>query len=535
MEVSQHYENLYTCLKLYIFSVSKMPGMSLTTQSAIMRSLSSRRLQTSDYWEYAVSRSWLESWDSSISQSFSLVDDSSFVDKGASKPVTMSKEDAENIYLPESQWQIYLTLFGIDCNHELRRRPIYSLYMSLDPDRNPYGDHVIADKELDFLQVVVADINGIVAGNGGQRYLFVYAWDSLQYIGKQVESVLGLKKGTEIRLWLCILPSAESGRNSVVIEPIMDNKQTLLSKLIEIAPNVKDLMKNRSKQINPKYSCKGNNRGPDQRNPLWEEVSRLFKTRFTSIAIGIEEVGVKMKRSVKDTTNLGEDQTESIVMISSIQNEWEDVLTTYVEQYTEDMSGNIEALKEKLVDSAKTIVGEKLNEISEIRADFEKRFSLLEERENAVRVKENENNEREADIADRLLKFKKGLEDFQKQKKKFADEVQRIEAQNKISDSRVTLNIGGILFTTSVETLTREKDSLLSTMFGGRHALKREPDGTYFIDRDGVNFRYILNYLRDGAASVEALPREGKLIKELKIEAKYYGLVGLEKLLQDLV
>ncbi|KAI9493894.1 hypothetical protein BDB00DRAFT_821161 [Zychaea mexicana] len=34
-------------------------------------------------------------------------------------------------------------------------------------------------------------------------------------------------------------------------------------------------------------------------------------------------------------------------------------------------------------------------------------------------------------------------------------------------------------------------------MFSGRHALEPEHDGSYFIDRDPLRFRLVLNYLRD--------------------------------------
>ena len=38
--------------------------------------------------------------------------------------------------------------------------------------------------------------------------------------------------------------------------------------------------------------------------------------------------------------------------------------------------------------------------------------------------------------------------------------------------------------------------SILHAMFSGRFDTKPDKDGTYFIDRDGTHFRYILNYLR---------------------------------------
>ena len=49
---------------------------------------------------------------------------------------------------------------------------------------------------------------------------------------------------------------------------------------------------------------------------------------------------------------------------------------------------------------------------------------------------------------------------------------------------------------------------MLAVMFSGRHQLKRESDGSYFIDRDGTHFRYILNYLRDGGFKPGTLPTD---------------------------
>ncbi|XP_060604331.1 uncharacterized protein LOC132757155 [Ruditapes philippinarum] len=512
-----------------------MAGMSNATRVAIMKSLSSRRLCTSDYWEYAVSMSWLESWDICISQSFSLEHDKDVIGKVISKPVTMSKDDEKNVYIPESQWEIYLALFGIADDHERRRRPIYSLYACIDPDRNPYTDNVMTDKELDFLQILVTGVNDITAVNEIKKQISVFAWDSLMYIGKQAKSLLGVKANMKVRLWLYIFPKDRDA----VIEPIMEEKQTLLCKLTEIMPPIKNILKKRSNQMNDKYIVSDMKAKIERRKPLMEDLLEYFHVPSAFIAIAIEQLGPKIYHpSLEKVTNAGDLETnslESIVTISSIQNEWEDVLTSFVEKYTDDMLGNTEALKQKLVDSAKCIVGEKMREISEIRSDLEKRFFLIEERENVVREKENDINETEMSIAEKLSQIKQEYAVLQQEKTKLSDEIERMEFQNKLSETRVTLNVGGIMYATSTETLTKKKGSLLAMMFGGRHALKMERDGTYFIDRDGVNFRYILNYLRDGADSVEALPKEQKLIKELKIEAKYYSLVELENLLENLL
>ena len=64
--------------------------------------------------------------------------------------------------------------------------------------------------------------------------------------------------------------------------------------------------------------------------------------------------------------------------------------------------------------------------------------------------------------------------------------------------SIVNLHVGGRRFTTSLQTLTKDPDSMLAAMFSGRFEVKPLEDGAFFIDRDGKHFRFILNYLRTG-------------------------------------
>jgi hypothetical protein len=109
-------------------------------------------------------------------------------------------------------------------------------------------------------------------------------------------------------------------------------------------------------------------------------------------------------------------------------------------------------------------------------------------------------------------------------------ELNRLLQQQK---TKVTLNVGGSRFATSVATLTKFPDSMLATMFSGRHTLVPEADGTYFIDRDGTYFRYILNYLRCGADVVlEAKP---SILAEVLAEARFYQLEGLKDAIQDII
>ena len=65
---------------------------------------------------------------------------------------------------------------------------------------------------------------------------------------------------------------------------------------------------------------------------------------------------------------------------------------------------------------------------------------------------------------------------------------------------------------------------MLHAMFSGRFDSKPAEDGSYFIDRDGSHFRYILNYLRTGQLVV---PEDKIIRKELLTEAEFYQVQGI--------
>ena len=66
--------------------------------------------------------------------------------------------------------------------------------------------------------------------------------------------------------------------------------------------------------------------------------------------------------------------------------------------------------------------------------------------------------------------------------------------------------------------------SMLHAMFSSRFDTKPGEDGSYFIDRDGTHFRYILNYLRTGELIV---PNDEIIRRELLAEAKFYQVEGM--------
>ena len=87
----------------------------------------------------------------------------------------------------------------------------------------------------------------------------------------------------------------------------------------------------------------------------------------------------------------------------------------------------------------------------------------------------------------------------------------------------VELNVGGVYYATSLLTLTRNTTCLLGKIFTGcaSETILRDSKGKFFIDRDGVLFRYILDYLRNQKL---VLPENFAEKDRLRTEAIYFEL-----------
>ncbi|XP_070191154.1 uncharacterized protein [Littorina saxatilis] len=204
------------------------------------------------------------------------------------------------------------------------------------------------------------------------------------------------------------------------------------------------------------------------------------------------------------------------------------------EKCSEEMSGNPPIITEALqsyfasrideLTSMRLAIMNESNKHEEQLAELKQRLSAVEERDQQLKEQEELLTKERAGFVEEC---KAERAELARQWQQLRDEITRMEEMNNVQKGRIKLDVGGHVFTTSQLTLTREADSMLAAMFSGRHGLKKEDDGTIFIDRDGTHFRYILNYLRDGGLSTDALPRNKQTLRELRNEAVYFQLHGL--------
>ena len=101
----------------------------------------------------------------------------------------------------------------------------------------------------------------------------------------------------------------------------------------------------------------------------------------------------------------------------------------------------------------------------------------------------------------------------------------------------VELNVGGVTYATTLGTLqqaepespltiiSRSNTAEIRTKFG------RDSKNRIFIDRDGVLFRYVLDYLRNKKL---LLPENFAERDRLKLEAEYYRLTSMSKILTQI-
>ncbi|KAF8571438.1 hypothetical protein P879_02457 [Paragonimus westermani] len=96
----------------------------------------------------------------------------------------------------------------------------------------------------------------------------------------------------------------------------------------------------------------------------------------------------------------------------------------------------------------------------------------------------------------------------------------------------VHVDVGGVLYTSSLETLTKYPNSRLGRMFSGVIPIVLDTmKQHYFIDRDGALFRHVLNFLRTGQLHLDVQYEE---LDQLIQEAQHYELNEMLVALKEL-
>jgi hypothetical protein len=85
-----------------------------------------------------------------------------------------------------------------------------------------------------------------------------------------------------------------------------------------------------------------------------------------------------------------------------------------------------------------------------------------------------------------------------KEKEQWKENLKIVDSLKCKESDILDLDIGGTYkITTTRSTLTKYPNSALSAMFSGRHEIQKH-NNRLFIDRDGLSFMHMINFLRSG-------------------------------------
>ncbi|OQV12390.1 BTB/POZ domain-containing protein KCTD15 [Hypsibius exemplaris] len=106
-----------------------------------------------------------------------------------------------------------------------------------------------------------------------------------------------------------------------------------------------------------------------------------------------------------------------------------------------------------------------------------------------------------------------------------------LSAPNTCYTAPVHIDVGGKIYTSSLETLTKYPESRLAKLFNGNIAIVLDSlKQHYFLDRDGRMFRHVLNYVRHGRLMVPKDFTEWALLYE---EALWFAVPGMAQDIEE--
>ena len=136
---------------------------------------------------------------------------------------------------------------------------------------------------------------------------------------------------------------------------------------------------------------------------------------------------------------------------------------------------------------------------------------------------ENKMGELQMLMTTEYVKLKEAKEEFAKMKEYYDNLAQKIKSTMPREDERLKLNVSGSRF--EIRESIAVKNMFFKTLLSGTFATK-DSDGNFYIDRDPVYVRVVLNFLRDGTVDLASFtPRE---LAALRGEAEFYMVPELQ-------
>lgn len=487
-----------------------------------------------DGWEYAVSAKWID-----ITIKYASMQDQASKDI---LPLFAADSDFENVYICERNWKVLASWYGLDKNYTFKRRPTISRYVNILEISQHHTNHaystssstgfVLVDNKLDFITVNCCNMKDFSTNQEKRPCITLFFWDSLKYVEFQVRCALKIHPKNAVRMWFSF---ADDGADQFFedISTSRSPNESIGSIICSNCAEVLDMLVKRQSLPTPDQPGTPGITMMSSISPIREELSSMFMSNLWQVTVWLEELPTNKTFSVESQHASPKNLPEVFHNVpidhffyqeKEIKS-WEDTLKDVLDGSAENFVKLIEDQKKDMFSRASIVLQDAEESFKAKKRDLQARMEYLDLQESQLHAREKEMNERDHELNSKLAKFKSMLTEFLMKKDKFDKDSEIMAEQNKITATRVDLNVGGVRYTTSITTLIKEEGSLLHTMFGGQHRMNPDKDGSYFIDRDGTNFRYILNFLRDGQTSLEHLPQgDVRLISELRTEAEYYKL-----------
>lgn len=505
------------------------------TQLHFIQKLQKELTATTDLWEYAVSKQW-----KAALQQFVEDDRKSCL---TVPPLSAADLDDDNIYVGEKNWRVLVSWYGVDSQYSFSRRSTVCSYVSIQGfseergGQQMSGEHVLADNKLDFLIIHCCLLKDLSSDLSKLPFINIYFWESLDYIEFQLRCTLKVHPGKNVRLWLSF---CDDGME-VLLEDISvyDRQRSSVGAILcGKYPEVLDLLQRRQGELSAYMPLVY----PGV-TPVKEALSSFFVSNQWRLTLCLEVLsptaGAKPLASapypaVNAVPNaLLNLPLDHLFQAEAQSGDWDEDLKHLLDDSVSDFNRLVSEQRDKVQMRTEQLLRSARESYLSLEQQVEARMEKAVLKEKQLNEWEKELNERDHEINSKLAKFKSMLTEFLMDKERFEKEVAQMAEQNNITASKAELNVGGVRYTTSIPTLVKGKGSTLQIMFSGQHALKPDSDGSYFIDRDGTHFRHILNFLRDGPASVQHLPQgDLRLLSELRTEAEHYQLHNMVEALR---